>query len=70
MDTAYFQVEVFSICLFSPKTDGEHKQIKNTRPPSKMATVSRHSFNIGRYGENVLKRFTLKPVSQFKANVA
>jgi hypothetical protein len=24
----------------------------------------------GRYGENVLKRFTLKPVSQFKANVA
>jgi hypothetical protein len=30
MDTASSQVEVFSICLFSPQTDGEHKQIKNT----------------------------------------
>jgi hypothetical protein len=29
MDTASSQVEVFSICLFSPQTDGEHKQIKN-----------------------------------------
>jgi hypothetical protein len=28
MDTASSQVEVFSICLFSPQTDGEHKQIK------------------------------------------
>jgi hypothetical protein len=28
MDTAFSQVEVFSICLFSPQTDGEHKQIK------------------------------------------
>ena len=28
MDTAFSQVEVFWICLFSPQTDGEHKQIK------------------------------------------
>ena len=32
MDTASFQVEVFSICLFSPQTDDEQKQIKNTWP--------------------------------------
>ena len=30
MDTASSQVEVFSICLFSSQTDGEHNQIKNT----------------------------------------
>jgi hypothetical protein len=35
-----------------------------------MATVSGHSFNIGPYGENVLKIFALKPGSQFKANMA
>ena len=28
MDTASSQVEELSICLFSPQTDGEHKQIK------------------------------------------
>jgi hypothetical protein len=35
-----------------------------------MATVSGHSFNIGPYGKNVLKSSPLKPVSQFKANMA
>jgi hypothetical protein len=35
-----------------------------------MAAVSGHSFNIGPYGKNVEKMFTLKPVSQFKANMA
>jgi hypothetical protein len=35
-----------------------------------MATVSGHSFNIGPYGKIVLKVFLLKPVSQFKANMA
>jgi hypothetical protein len=32
MDTASSQVKVFSICLFSPQTDDEQKQIKNTWP--------------------------------------
>ena len=35
-----------------------------------MATISRHSCNIGPYGENVLIVFPLKPVSQYKANMA
>jgi hypothetical protein len=35
-----------------------------------MATVSGHSFNIGPYGKNKKKEFPLKPVSQFKANMA
>jgi hypothetical protein len=35
-----------------------------------MATISGHSFNIGPYGKNVLKKIPLKPVSQFKANMA
>jgi hypothetical protein len=35
-----------------------------------MAAISGHSLNIGSYGENVLKNFPLKPVSQFKANMA
>jgi hypothetical protein len=35
-----------------------------------MATISRHSFNIGPYGKYVLKSSPLKPVSQFKANMA
>jgi hypothetical protein len=35
-----------------------------------MATISGHSFNIGPYGKNVLKYSLLKPVSQFKPNMA
>jgi hypothetical protein len=35
-----------------------------------MVTVSGHSFNIGFYGENVYIFSPLKPVSQFKANMA
>jgi hypothetical protein len=31
---------------------------------------STDSFNMGPYGENVLKKNPLKPVSQFKANMA
>jgi hypothetical protein len=34
-----------------------------------MAAVSGHSFNIGHYGKYVYKS-PLKPVSQFKANMA
>jgi hypothetical protein len=34
-----------------------------------MATVSGHSFNVGPYGKNV-KKNPLKPLSQFKANMA
>jgi hypothetical protein len=35
-----------------------------------MATVSGDSFNIGHYGKFFYKKFPLKPVSQFKANMA
>jgi hypothetical protein len=35
-----------------------------------MATISGHSFNIGPYGKYVKKSSPLKPVSQFKANMA
>jgi hypothetical protein len=35
-----------------------------------MATISGHSFNIGPYGKYVKKSSSLKPVSQFKANMA
>jgi hypothetical protein len=35
-----------------------------------MASISEHSFNIGPYGKYVLKSSPLKPVSQFKANMA
>jgi hypothetical protein len=35
-----------------------------------MAAIRGHSFNIGPYEENVLKKIPLKPVSQFKANMA
>jgi hypothetical protein len=35
-----------------------------------MATISGHSFNIGPYGKYVYKSSPLKPVSQFKANMA
>jgi hypothetical protein len=35
-----------------------------------MAAVSGHGFNIGPYGKNVYIFFPLKPVSQFKANMA
>ena len=34
------------------------------------ATVLVHSYNIGPYGKNVEKSSPLKPVSQFKANMA
>jgi hypothetical protein len=40
------------------------------KTPSKMATISGHSFNIGPYGKYVYKFSSLKPVSQFKANMA
>jgi hypothetical protein len=42
--------------------------IQWSRPPSKMAIISEHSFNIGPYGKYVLKSSSLKPVSQFKAH--
>jgi hypothetical protein len=35
-----------------------------------MATISGHSFNIGPYGKYAQKSSPLKPVSQFKANMA
>jgi hypothetical protein len=35
-----------------------------------MAAISGHSFNIGPYGKYVQKSSPLKPVSQFKANMA
>ena len=35
-----------------------------------MAAISGHSFNMGPYGESILKSSPQKPVSQFKANIA
>jgi hypothetical protein len=35
-----------------------------------MATISGHSFIMGPYRENVKKKIPLKPVGQFKANMA
>jgi len=35
-----------------------------------MAAISGHSVNIGPYGKHFLKFVPLKPVSQFKANMA
>jgi hypothetical protein len=35
-----------------------------------MAAISKHIFNIEPYGKNVYKKFPLKSVSQFKANMA